>query len=131
MHECLGVRRVWQEHVQSMTCNRLAQMAASVRRLVRVGKAGNELPEIGQTCLVLCGDETKDVGQEAVMTQQRQEVVVTKHATARVHITYPDRNGRQATRLKHPASLVLLEDGLHLLQDARGFVWIKGDPKVD
>jgi hypothetical protein len=83
---------------------------------MRVGKAGNNLPERGQQCLVLRGEEKKDLGQEAV---------VTKLTAARVHIAYRDANGQQATRVKHPASLVLLDDGLHVVQDPMGFVWIK------
>jgi hypothetical protein len=91
-------------------------MTSSLRRLVRVGKAGNKLPGVGQVCLVLRGDERKDIGQECV---------VTKRSASRIHISFRDAAGRQATRLKHPASLVLLEDGLHVMQDAKGFIWIK------
>jgi hypothetical protein len=69
---------------------------------------------------VLRGDERKDVGQECV---------VTKVSAARVRIAFRDAQGRQATKLKHPASLVLLEDGLHVMQDARGCVWIKRDSR--
>jgi hypothetical protein len=94
-------------------------MTRSIRQLGRVNKAGNELPEVGQVCLVLRGDERKDIGQECV---------VTKQSASRVQISYRDKNGRQeAMRLKHPASLVLLEDGLHLVQDARGCVWVRRD----
>jgi hypothetical protein len=35
-----------------------------------VGKVENEFPEIGQACLVLQGDEHKDIGQECVVTKQ-------------------------------------------------------------
>jgi hypothetical protein len=83
---------------------------------VRVNKVGNSLPERGQCCLVLRGEEKKDLGQEAV---------VTKQTAARVQISYRDVNGRQATQVKHPASLVLLEEGLQMVQDANGFVWVK------
>jgi hypothetical protein len=81
-----------------------------------VGKAGNELPDVGQVCLILRGDEKKDVGQECV---------VTKKSAARVLVSFRDKNSRQATKLKHPASLILLKDGLHLMQDARGCIWVK------
>jgi hypothetical protein len=119
IHESVGVRRRWQEQRQR---TRLVartwqqRVAAGVLRLMRVGKAGNNLPERGQHCLVLRGEERKDLGQEAV---------VTKLTAARVHIAYHDANGQQATRVKHPASLVLLDDGLHVVQDPMGFVWIK------
>jgi hypothetical protein len=87
-----------------------------VWHLVRVGKAGNELPEVGQVCLVLQGDKCKDVGQECA---------IVKQSTARVQVAFKDKHGRQATKLKHPASLVLLKDGLHIVQDARCWVWVK------
>jgi hypothetical protein len=116
IHESVGVRRVWRERIQAAARSAQERVTVNIRRLVRIGKAGNELPEVGQVCLVLRGDERKDVGQECV---------VTKQSAARVHVSFRDANGRQATRLKHPASLVLLEDGLHLVQDARGCVWVK------
>jgi hypothetical protein len=92
------------------------QMLISIRQLVRERKVGNELPEVGQVCLVLRGDERKDVGQECI---------VTKQSAARVQISFRDKSGHQATKLKHPASLILLEDGLHVMQDAQGCFWIK------
>jgi hypothetical protein len=116
IHESVNERRVWQSRLRASAQNMRERMAANLRRLRRVGKAGNELPKVGQTCLVLRGDERKDIGQECV---------ITKQSASRVHISFRDGNGRQATRVKHPASLVLLEDGLHVVQDERGFVWIK------
>jgi hypothetical protein len=116
IHESVGVRQVWQARLrqeQGTTRTWRERMTRGIQRLVRVGRAGNALPEVGQSCLVLRGDEKKDLGQEAV---------VTKKSAARVHISYRDSNGRQATRLKHPGSLVLLEDGLHVTQDADGCV---------
>jgi ribosomal protein L32 len=120
-HEAAGTRQVWMERrvlARTRASTWQQRVAAGVRRLVRVGKAGGELPDRGQCCLVLRGEEKRDLGQEAV---------VTKVAAARVHIAYRDADGRQATRVKHPASLVLLEEGLHVVQDARGCVWVKRD----
>jgi hypothetical protein len=116
IHESVGVRQVWQERVRAAARNVQEQVTTNIRRLIRVGKAGNELPDVGQVCLILRGDEKKDVGQECV---------VTKQSAARVHVSFRDKNGRQATKLKHPASLILLEDGLHLMQDARGCIWVR------
>jgi hypothetical protein len=78
IHESLGVRRVWQERRQQ------AQVAATtwrqrvttgIGRMLRVGKAGNAIPEVGQHCLVLRGDEKKDIGQEAVVTKRDPEKI--------------------------------------------------------
>jgi hypothetical protein len=81
-----------------------------------VGKAGSELPQIGQPCLILRGVEGKDLGQQAIITTQTK---------ARVEVSFRAQSGRQMTKLKHPSSLILLEDGLEVVQDERGFVWIK------
>ena len=93
-----------------------ARFAKNVLRLARVGRAGSELPHIGQVCLILHGVEGRDQGQQAVVTAQTK---------ARVWVAYRERNGRQGEKLKHPNSLVLLEEGLGISQDKRGFVWIK------
>jgi hypothetical protein len=122
IHESVGIRQVWRERVRASALCLRERVTASILRIVRVGKAGNELPRVGQTCLVVKGDEHKDVGQECV---------VTKQSAARVHISFRDRNGRQATKVKHPASLILLEDGLHVMQDAQGFVWVKREARED
>jgi hypothetical protein len=95
-----------------------ARLRANILQLSRVGKAGNVLPAVGLCCLILKGVEQQDVGQEAV---------VTKRTKAMVRVTYLERDGRQASKMKHPGSLVLLEDGLHVTQDHNGFVWIKRD----
>jgi hypothetical protein len=98
------------------------RVTANVLHLARVGKPGNELPNVGQACLVLKGDAHCDVGQECL---------VTKQSAAWVHVSVQDKNGRQATKVKHTASLILLEDGLHVVQDAEGFVWVKQETSID
>ncbi len=72
-----------------------ARMVSRLRNLTRVGKAGSELPQVGQVCLVLHGIEGRDLGQQAV---------VTSHTRARVRIAYQDQDGRQLEKLKHPNS---------------------------
>jgi hypothetical protein len=93
-----------------------AQLRASILRLTRIKKAGNELPSVGQCCLIVKGTERQDVGQEAV---------VTKQTKAMVRVTYADKNGRQVSKMKHPGSLILLGDGVHVMQDDDGFVWVR------
>lgn len=75
-------------------------------------------PGGGTSVLGSPGDERKDV---------EQECVVTKQSATRVQVSFRDKNGCQAMKLKHPALLVLLEEGLHIVQDARGCGWVKPD----
>ncbi len=75
---------------------------------MRVGKAGNNLPELGQQCLVLRGEEKKDLGQEAVVTKLTaaghwvqfgpDKATITNDATGRV--THVDKkNGVYVLRM--------------------------------
>ena len=70
IHESIGVRRVWPSRIRAVTRKVKERVTTNIWRLVRVGKAGNELPEVGQVCLVLRGDERKDLGQECVVVKQ-------------------------------------------------------------
>jgi hypothetical protein len=116
IHESAGVRQIWCERLRTAARTQQERLTANILRIVRVGRAGNELPGVGQTCLVVKGEEQKDLGQECV---------VSKVTASRVHVSFLDGNGWQATKLKHPSSLILLEEGLHVPQDARGCIWIK------
>ena len=93
-----------------------ARMTMRFRRLTRIERADNEMPELGQVCLILIGVEGRDLGQQAV---------VTARTKVRVHVAYREQNGRRGTKLKHPSSLILLENGLEMTQDEQGFVWVR------
>jgi hypothetical protein len=44
-----------------------------------------------------------------------------------VRVTYLDKNGQQACKMKHPGLLILLGDGVHVMQDDDGLVWVRQD----
>jgi hypothetical protein len=46
------------------------RLAMRLYRLVQVGRAGCKLSQVGQVCLILCGVEGQDLGQQAVVTSQ-------------------------------------------------------------
>jgi hypothetical protein len=94
------------------------QLPANILQLTRVKKAGNKMPGVGQGCLIIKGAERQDVGQDAV---------VTKQTKAMVCVTYLDKNGQQACKMKHPGLLILLGDGVHVMQDDDGLVWVRQD----
>ena len=84
--------------------------------LTRVGARGNTRPPLGQMCLVMVG-KNKDLGQIGL---------VTSGTPAMVAITSLRTNGTDiVTRLKRPSSLILLEAGLTLEQEANGSIWIR------
>jgi hypothetical protein len=87
------------------------------RQLTRVGIRGSKKPRVGQVCLVMKGRAGEDEGQMAVVTGSRKVMVeiAWKGETA----------GLPIRKLKHPQSLVMLEEGLVLEQMADGVVWIR------
>jgi hypothetical protein len=91
------------------------RLARALRQLTRSRKAGSQLPPIGQGCLNLRGIEGHDLGQAAV--------IITR-TKAGVRVFFVDSNGRQVSDLKVPSSLMLMEDGLEVVQDMEGYGWI-------
>ena len=92
------------------------RLARALRQLTQSRKAGSQLPPIGQGCLILRGVEGHDLGQAAVIVSQ---------TTAGVRVAFVDSNGRQVSKLKVPSSLMPMEDGLEVVQDIDGYVWIR------
>jgi hypothetical protein len=87
-----------------------------VRNLTRTGRNGARLPPVGRYCLILKGDADKDVGRMALVTRQTK---------SRVSVTWKEETtGATKERLKHPESLVQLEEGLVVEQDSFGMLWI-------
>jgi hypothetical protein len=93
-----------------------SRLSRGLQRLTRIQKAGNELPSVGQECLIMRGVDGQDLGQSAIVTLQTK---------ARVRVTYVDANGRSTSKLKAPSSLILLENGLAVVRDEQGFVWVR------
>jgi hypothetical protein len=58
----------------------------------------------------------KDLGRMGVVSQQTK---------SKVSIVWKEeRTGRTLKRLKHPESLIQLEDGLKVVQDTEGMLWV-------
>ena len=92
-------------------------------RLTRVKMRGNSRPRIGQRCIVMKGKVGEDEGQMAVVTGSRKVMV---------EIAWKGGAGGLVRRkLKHPQSLVMLEEGLVVEQSSDGTVWIRRARGVD
>jgi hypothetical protein len=84
--------------------------------LTRTGVNGNKRPPVGRMCLILKGNAEQDVGQMGVVVRQTRSMVA---------VVWKDEvTGRTHEKLKQPESLVQLEDGLKVIQDADGMLWI-------
>ena len=87
-----------------------------VRNLTRTGRNGARLPPVGRYCLVLKGDADKDVGRMALVTRQTKSMVTV--------VWKEEITGATKEKLKHPESLVQLEEGLAVEQDSFGMLWV-------
>jgi hypothetical protein len=87
-----------------------------IPRLARTGQNGTKRPPVGRVCLVLKGDAEVDVGKM---------VVVVRQTKCMVAVVWKDEgSGDTREKLKHPESLIQLEDGLVLEQDTDGMLWV-------
>jgi hypothetical protein len=87
-----------------------------IRELTQTGRNGARLPPVGRFCLILKGDVDNDVGRMALVTCQTKSMV---SVTWKEEIT-----GATKEKLKHPQSLIQLEEGLAVEQDSFGVLWI-------
>jgi hypothetical protein len=84
--------------------------------LTQTGASRKKLPPVGQFCLILKGDADKNMGQMGIVLRQTKCMVA---------IVWKDaKNGRVQEKLKQPDSLIQLEDGLRVVQDADGMLWV-------
>ena len=82
-----------------------------------MGRPANELPGVGQMCLVVKGKAGDDEGQAAIVCRQ---------TASRVEVKYLGPGGNAyKMKLKAPSSLILLEDGLAVKEEDDGSIWIK------
>ena len=88
-----------------------------LNRLTRTTVQGNVQPRIGQMCIIMTGIAGQDEGQMGVVTQ---------HTKVMVEVTFAAKSGKGTiTKTKQARSLVLLEPGLVMVQDANGSVWVR------
>jgi hypothetical protein len=98
-------RTAWQERLRR-----------GVRYLTHMDPRGNRMPEVGTRCLVVVGNAQQDLGQMAQVTQQKTRMVEIQFRGV--------KNRRLEHKTKQPSSLIMLEEGLTLKQDAHGTVWV-------
>jgi hypothetical protein len=84
--------------------------------LTSTGVNGKRRPPVGRLCLILKGDAEKDLGRMCVVSRQTKCMVSV--------VWKEETSGRTHEKLKHPESLIQLEDGLRVVQDADGMLWI-------
>jgi hypothetical protein len=99
------------------------RLRKGVRHLTHMGPRGNKMPEVGTHCIVVVGNARQDIGQMAQVIERK---------TKMVEIQYRGRKNRRLERkTKQPSSLIMLEDGLTMMQDAHGTVWVCRAPSED
>jgi hypothetical protein len=103
-------RTAWQSRLRRGVCS-----------LLHMGPRGNVMPEVGARCLVVVGNARQDLGQMAQVTQRKTKMVEIQYRGT--------KNRRLEHKTKHPSSLIMLEDGLTVVQDDHGTVWVCRETK--
>ena len=86
-------------------------------QISRLRPTGNTVPAIGQACLIIKGKAGVDQGQVGIISDTTASMV---------WVTYlQDHHGQQVSKLKRPSSLIMLDPGVSVAQDAQGTIWIR------
>jgi hypothetical protein len=104
---------------QAKTRERIAwqeRLRRGVRYMTHLGPRGNVMPAVGTHCIIMVGDARRDLGQMARINDRKSKMVEVIYRGA--------KNRRMEHKMKRPSSLVMLEDGLTMRQDAQGTVWV-------
>jgi hypothetical protein len=106
--------------MRSRRAYRSRNWLSRVRGLARTCQNGKRLPPVGRYCLIIKGDADKDFGKMCVVSRQTK---------CMVSVVWRDNDtGATREKMKHPESLIQLEDGLRVEQDADGMLWVvRGD----
>jgi hypothetical protein len=73
--------------------------------------------------LILKGDIDKDLGRMGVVSRQTKSLLLI--------VWKEERTGRTRKKLKHPELLIQLEDGLKVVQDTEGMLWVVRDERLE
>jgi hypothetical protein len=84
--------------------------------LPRMRVRSEEMPRIGQQCVVMTGKAGDDAGQVAVVTVRKR---------CMVEIAYVGAKGDIRRKLKRPGTLLFLRKGVTVVQDEAGAVWVQ------
>jgi hypothetical protein len=88
------------------------------RRVSQTGRNANRRPPVGRCCLVLRGDVDQDVGKMVMVVRQTGSMVTVRWKN--------ELTGEPSSeKMKRPESLIQLEEGLVVAQDAHGMLWIQ------
>ena len=105
MQEAVSARLAWYQRLRK-----------GFRHMAHMEPRGNSRPEIGMHCIIMVGTE-QDRGQMAQVVDRKAQMVGVKFRAA--------TNRRMEYKVKRPSSLIMLESGLTMKQDAHGStVWV-------
>jgi hypothetical protein len=88
--------------------------------LPRMSVRSEELPRIGEQCLVMKGKAGDDEGQVGVVTDRKR---------CMVEIAFQGPKGDIRRKLKRPGTLIFLKKGVTVKQDRNGTMWVQPERK--
>jgi hypothetical protein len=88
------------------------------RRMRRLDPFCDGQPRVGEQCIIMVGKAGHDLGQVGRVTDVKAVMVEVAYRG-------PQENGQIVYKNKRPSSLIMLEDGLEVVQSADGIVRIQ------
>jgi hypothetical protein len=107
------------EETEGETKQHVSQKCRSAqgRLLRRVDTQEDLVARIGDQCVILVGKTGHDIGQQGQVTEIKPVMV---------EVEYRDgQSKRVVVKSKRPSSLLMLEEGLEIVRDKKGTLWVR------
>jgi hypothetical protein len=82
------------------------------------------VPQVGDQCVILIGSTRQDVGQQGQVTELMPVMMGVKYREG--HGT-----NRMVVKSKRPSSVLMLEEGLAIVRDRKGTLWVRRSDTVE
>lgn len=87
------------------------------RWIKRIKARDKPVVRIGDHCLILVGKTGRDIGQQGIVTELMPVMMGVEYRDGQNH--------KMVLKTKRPSSLLMLEEGLEIVRDKKGTLWVR------
>jgi hypothetical protein len=118
--------RAYEEETKTMIrpASKRKQKSRQGQKLRSRDQQKQSVPQVGDQCVILIGSTRQDVGQQGQVTELMPVMMGVKYREG--HGT-----NRMVVKSKRPSSVLMLEEGLAIVRDRKGTLWVRRSDTVE
>jgi hypothetical protein len=118
--------RAYEEETKTMIrpASKRKQKSRQGQKLRSRDQQKQSVPQVGDQCVILIGSTRQDVGQQGQVTELMPVMMGVKYREGH------GRN-RMVVKSKRPSSVLMLEEGLAIVRDRKGNLWVRRSDTVE